>query len=92
MEAVTLKDHGATGYCIPLENCNLVFVVKGNSLLACGAFDVVALDKFNVPAAKITGVSTVDDLLAGEVKQVNDAARACGVMPGDTGTAALAKM
>jgi len=80
----------AVGYVIPLPSCNLVFVTKGNALLACGAVDVDALDKFGLPAMKVTGVATVDDLLNGEVKAVNLAATACGAAVGQTGRQALA--
>ena len=91
-QKVTLGDIQADGYVIPLETCNLVFITKGNSLLACGAVDVGALEKFAVPAAAISGVSTVDDLLAGVVKAANSFASQRGVHPGDTGAEALQKL
>ena len=82
----------ARGYVIPLERCNLVFITKHNSLLACGAVDVMALDKLDVPAAKVTGVATTEELLNGEVKAVNDHAAALGVTVGESGRDALAKL
>jgi len=91
-EKIDVGGQEADGYVIPLETCNLVFITKGNSLLACGAVDVMVMDKFNVPTAKVTGVSTVDDLLNGEVKAVNEAAAALGVAAGDNGRTALTKM
>ncbi len=91
-EQLTIDGQTADGYMIPLESCTLVFITKGNSLLACGAVDVMALDKFNVPAAKITGVATVDDLLNGEVKAVNDTAATRGVHIGMSGRDALSKL
>lgn len=91
-EEVDLSEWDARGYVIPLETCNLVFVTKGNSLLACGAVDVDALDKLSVPAAKITGVSTVQELLDGNVKAMNQAAAARGVQAGDRGHVALLKL
>ncbi len=91
-EKIEIGDQEADGYVIPLESCNLVFATKGNSLLACGAIDVAAMDKFNVPTAKVTGVSSVDDLLNGEIKAVNQAAEARGVTSGMRGRDALARL
>lgn len=91
-ETLTIEGCAADGYVIPLETCKLVFITKGNSLLACGAVNATALDKFNVPAATISGVATVDDLLNGEVKAVNTAAAARGVAVGMSGRDALIKL
>jgi uncharacterized protein YunC (DUF1805 family) len=91
-EKLQIDGQEANGYVIPLETCNLVFVTKGNSLLACGAVDVLVMDKFNVPTAKVTGVATVEDLLNGEVKAVNQAAEARGATVGQSGRDALARM
>ncbi len=91
-EKIHIDGQEADGYLIPLPSCNLVFITKGNSLLACGAVDAMAMDKFNVPTATISGVATVDDLLNGEVKAVNKAAEALGVAPGLSGRDALAKL
>lgn len=91
-ETVDIGGQTADGYVIPLETCKLVFITKGNSLLACGAVDVMVMDKFNVPTAKVTGVATVEDLLNGEVKAVNKAAEALGIAAGVSGRDALAKM
>ncbi len=91
-ETFQIDGQEADGYVIPLEQCNLVFVTKGNSLLACGAIDAMAMDKFAVPTAVVTGVSTVHELLNGEVKTVNKAATERGAAPGESGRDALAKL
>ena len=91
-EKLDIGGQAAEGYVIPLETCNLVFMTQGNSLLACGAVNAMALDTFNVPTATVSGVATVEDLLDGEVKTVNKAAEALGVAPGQTGREALAKL
>lgn len=85
--------HGAAkGYVLPLESCNLVFITKGNSVLGCGALDVAALDRLQVPAARISGVASVQDLLDGVVKEVNAGAAGRGVQVGDSGRDALDKL
>jgi uncharacterized protein YunC (DUF1805 family) len=85
------KKH-AVGYVVELGPANLVFATTDVGMVACGAFDVAALDKFNYPAAKVTGVATVDELLAGTVKEANAAARTRGIEAGMTGRAALERL
>ncbi len=82
----------AEGYVVPLGTCNLVFAKKGNSLLACGAIDIAALEKLNVAAAKVTGVATLAELLDGQVQAVNQSAARQGATVGQTGREALARM
>jgi uncharacterized protein YunC (DUF1805 family) len=79
----------AVGYAIALGPVNLVFAATDLGMVACGAFDIAALDKFSYPAAKVTGVSSVDELLAGTVKDANQGARKRGIEPGMTGRRAL---
>ena len=86
---VELKDKTADGYVIPLGPFNIVSVHTDTGMVGCGAFDVVALDKFDYPAARITGIATVDDLLQGQVKEANQAAQARGIKEGMTGREAL---
>jgi uncharacterized protein YunC (DUF1805 family) len=87
----------AQGYEIPLGPVNLVFAVTATGMLACGAFDVAALDRFKYPAARVksaTGapIATVDDLLAGIVKDANEGAAKRGVTVGMTGRQALERL
>ncbi len=82
----------AEAYEIPLGPVSLVFAHTDTGLLACGAFDVMALDRFSYPAARVTGVATVEELLAGKVKDANEQAKKRGVQPGLSGKDALEKM
>lgn len=87
----------AQGYEVPLGPVNLVFAVTATGLLACGAFDVAALDRFQYPAARVksaTGapIATVQDLLAGIVKDANAGAAGRGVEAGMTGRQALERL
>ncbi len=91
-EKVNLDNVEVDGYVIPLEGCNLVFASSGACLLACGAIDVDALDKFGISAAKVTGVETVADLMDGAVKGVNQHATRRGISVGEQGRTALLKM
>ena len=91
-ETVQWKNETVEAYTVPMQTCNLVFAIRGNALLACGAFDLAALEKFNVAAAKVTGVSCAEELLAGRVQAVNRCAVERGVSIDELGGDALLKM
>lgn len=96
-EKVQLGNKQADGYVIPLGPVNLVSVVTNIGMVGCGAFDVEALSKFGYPAARVrasTGgsIATIDDLLAGIVKDANSAAIKLGVKIGMSGREALNQM
>lgn len=93
-EKVPYKGGEADGYVIPLGPANLVAVVAKRGMVGCGAFDVVALDKFSYPAARVKptrsdSIANVEDLLAGEIKDANAAAAKLGVEVGMSGKEAL---
>jgi uncharacterized protein YunC (DUF1805 family) len=96
-ERIQLINKEADGYVIPLGPVNLVNVVTDVGMVGCGAFDVAALDKFGYPAARVkpTGgdsIATIGDLLAGEVKDANEAATRLGVKIGMSGREPLERM
>ena len=96
-EKVQLTSKQADGYVIPLGEINLVMVITDVGMVGCGAFDVAALDGFDYPAARVKsttggGIASIDDLLGGEVKDANLAAKALGVQEGMSGRDALDRM
>lgn len=93
-EKVAYRGGDADGYVIPLGPANLVLAVGGRGMVGCGAFDVLALDKFDYPAARVkpgrgASIASIEDLLAGEVKDANAAAKRLGVKAGMSGKEAL---
>lgn len=93
-EKIQLKNKQAEGFVIPLGSLNLVCVVTDIGLAGCGAFDVSALGNFNYPAVKVrsaTGfpIATIENLLAGIVKEANAGAEKLGICIGMTGREAL---
>ncbi len=79
---------------IPLGPINLVNVVTDVGMVGCGAFDVLALNNFGYPAAKVrpskgSSIATIDDLFEGIVKEVNPSAEKLGLKVGITGRDAL---
>ena len=93
-EKVQLSHKQADGYVIPLGSLNLVNVVTDVGMAGCGAFDIAVLDKFDYPAVRIkaTGkdrITSIEDLLNGEVKEVNNRAAKLGITIGISGKEAL---
>ena len=93
-EIIDLGEKKARGYVIPLGPVNLVNAVTDRGMVGCGAFDVMALNNFGYPAARVrpskgSSISTIEDLLEGIVKEANPAAEELGVRIGMTGRQAL---
>jgi uncharacterized protein YunC (DUF1805 family) len=96
-ERVELSRKTADGYIIPLGTINLVSVVTDSGIVGCGVFDVHAFNALGYPAAKVRKageglIATVDDLLNGIIKEVNESARERGVHIGMSGRDALELM
>ena len=96
-EKVQLTNKQADAYVIPLGPVNLVTVVTDRGMVGCGAFDVIALDRFAYPAARVKSaqggaIATIEDLLSGVVNDVNAAAIKCGVAVGMSGREALDRL
>ena len=93
-EKVELKNKQADGFVIPLGSLNLVGVITDIGMVGCGAFDVLALDNFSYPAVRVksakgSAIATIEDLLAGIVKDANAGATKLGISAGMTGREAL---
>ena len=95
-EQTTVEGRSAEVVVLPIGPVNLVYARTERGILACGAIDPAALQRFGVAAARVrptTGdsIGGLADLLAGEVREANAAAQALGVQPGMSGRAALAQ-
>ncbi|MBM3118705.1 MAG: DUF1805 domain-containing protein [Chloroflexi bacterium] len=93
-QTVQLTNKQADGYIIPLGHVHIVCVVTDVGMVGCGAFDVMALDAFGIPAARVKSTSgipiaTIDELLDGVVKEVNTEAAKLGINIGMSGREAL---
>lgn len=85
------------GHIIPIGPVNLVFAMAEKGLVGCGAIDVQALEKFHIAAAKVrpvasASISTIEDLLAGEIVAVNGDASNVGITIGMCGKDALLRL
>jgi uncharacterized protein YunC (DUF1805 family) len=91
---IKLKNGEATAYCVPCGPFNVIFAETGKGMIACGAFDVIALEKFGFPAVKMKkdgGIKTIDGLLAAEAALINAQAREKGIREGLRGRDVLEK-
>jgi len=84
---IALSDKEANGYVIPLGPVNLVLITTDVGMVGCGAFDIMALDRFDYPAARgrsnrDTPIVTLEDLLEGVVRDANHQAEIRGIQVG----------
>lgn len=82
---------------LPIGPANLVYARTERGLLACGAVDPAALEKFGLAAARVrptrgNSIANLDDLLAGEVREANAKAQTLGIVPGMAGREALKRL
>jgi uncharacterized protein YunC (DUF1805 family) len=83
-----------SGYIIPIGPVNLVFAKTNKGIVGCGAIDVIALEKFHIPAVKVKpssgdSIHDIDELLNGVVVVVNSDAKEAGICPDMTGEEAI---
>ncbi|MBN1431991.1 MAG: YunC family protein [Methanomicrobiaceae archaeon] len=92
-EIIRIGKKEIEGFVIPIGKVNLVFARNNRGLVGCGAFDVLALEKFGYAAAKVRpngeSVSNLDDLMTGEISAVNPSAEKLGIKGGMSGKDAL---
>jgi quinol monooxygenase YgiN/uncharacterized protein YunC (DUF1805 family) len=96
-EQTTVEGRAAEVAVLPIGPVHLVYARTDRGILACGAIDPGALEKFGIAAARVrpttgTSITSLDDLLAGEVREANTSAQALGIQAGMTGRAAWAKL
>jgi len=77
------------GFCLPVPPSNLIFLTTAKGFIGCGFFDMKTFGKLGIPAVMITGVSTLEELLAGKIVDMTVSAENIGVRIGMTGCDAL---
>ena len=96
--SIPLSDgRSATGEAIPVAGgrVSMVYAQTGAGIIVCGVYAVAAFNAFAILAARVKGrsgpLTTVAELLAGEVVEINELAAARGVVAGMAGRDALAR-
>lgn len=89
---IKIKDHVITGIVIPFQKAPLVLAKADQGFVMCGYLNIEAAEKVGQVAAVVTGVKTVEDLLAANIQKMTSAAKDKGITSGMTGQEALEKM
>jgi uncharacterized protein YunC (DUF1805 family) len=74
------------------ERPAVIVVIAKRGLLVCGNFDIDELEKRNITAAKIVGLTKIEDALQRNVVAVTSRAKALGIDVGMSGSEAIEKM
>jgi len=80
----------ATGLKVDLPNSPPLLAIIGRTgFVMCGFLNPEAAEKFNVPAAIVSGVKSFEDVLKAEIKTATSKAQLMGVKLGMTGREAV---
>jgi len=82
MAALTLDGIIYEAVHIPTEKTNILLVQAAGGFVGCGYFDVNVANRVGDAVAIVTGVKTIDDLLAASIVRLSDRAREAGVTEG----------
>ncbi|WP_319377838.1 YunC family protein [uncultured Methanocorpusculum sp.] len=85
----TVNEVTIEGFCLPVPPSNLIFITAPGGFLGCGFFDMRTFARLGMAAVRITGVSTLEELLAGKIAELTESAETLGIKVGMTGYDAL---
>lgn len=57
---ITGPDVVADAYNIPMGQANVICVKTSAGFVGCGFFDLSVFEKLGIPAAKVTGVASIE--------------------------------
>ncbi|MGV3660085.1 MAG: YunC family protein [Prosthecobacter sp.] len=89
MAALTFDGTSFESVHVPTEKTNILLVKAAGGFVGCGYFDVAVANRVGDAVATVTGVKTIDDLLAAPIVRLSDKARELGVAEGMSGRDAL---
>lgn len=90
MEIYTHKSKDFEAHKIELHGKNLIVINGKIGFLACGYLNINVAEKFNQPAAIVTGVKSFDDMTTAKITALTSAAEKLGLKLDMTGSDALA--
>jgi uncharacterized protein YunC (DUF1805 family) len=70
----------------------IIMLIAKKGLVVCGNFDINELDKRSITAARVIGLTKIEDALEGKIKSCTSRSRALGVIEGMTGREAVIKL
>jgi uncharacterized protein YunC (DUF1805 family) len=87
---LTIGDKTALGLRVDLpDSPPFLLIICKTGLIGCGFVNIEAAERLNVPAAMVTGVKTLDEVLDAEVKAATSKAQVKGVQIGMKGKDAV---
>jgi len=70
----------------------LIVLIAKKGVVVCSNFDINALEKRGVIAARVMGLTKIEDALEAKIESCTSRARALGITEGMTGKEALIKL
>jgi uncharacterized protein YunC (DUF1805 family) len=92
IEQIDLGKGVALGIKIDLNVAPILLVKATRGFVMCGYLNMEAAEKLGDVAARVSGVSTFEDVLNAKVQQATTKAKGLGVREGMTGREALLKL
>jgi len=74
------------------EKPAIIVLIAKKGLIACRNFDIEALNERNIVAARVEGLTKIEDALEAKIESCTSKARALGIAEGMTGREALLKL
>jgi uncharacterized protein YunC (DUF1805 family) len=91
-QAIHLEEGEATGYSLSLGNAPLLIIRTDTGYLMCGYLNMTTANSLGDIAGKVTGVRTVEDMLAARITEVSEQANRHGLTTGITGREFLQRL
>ncbi|MDP6460085.1 MAG: DUF1805 domain-containing protein [Candidatus Hydrothermarchaeota archaeon] len=92
VELIKLNNGVAAGIKLSMSKAPLLLVKAEKGFIMCGYLNIATANSLGDVAAKVTGVSSFEDVLEAEVVEVTEEARKLGIKEGIRGREALEKM
>lgn len=74
------------------EKPAIIILIAKKGLIVCRNFDIEALNERNVVAARVEGLTRIEDALEAKIESCTSKARELGIVEGMTGREALLKL
>jgi uncharacterized protein YunC (DUF1805 family) len=74
------------------EKPAIIVLIAKKGLIVCRNFDIEALNERNIVAARVEGLTKIEDALEAKIESCTSKARALGIVEGMTGREALLKL
>ena len=82
VEQIELKRGTAIGLDLEMHHASLLVVKASRGFVMCGYLDMLTAEKLGDVAVRVSGVSTINEMLVAEVKAVTPKAQELGITVG----------